>query len=86
MEYSAARVAAGGEFMLTLRLRGDAPNPLFGIPEAGEFRQQDPGRGGWSGTAADPHRTRAVRRLIAYRRRVARRGCRALPRCIHGSA
>ncbi|MFC7546133.1 hypothetical protein [Plantactinospora sp. GCM10030261] len=49
VEYTAARVGDGAEFLLTLRLAG--ANPLLGIREAVEFRARV---AEWAGTPVPP--------------------------------
>ncbi|MEU6644400.1 hypothetical protein ABZ863_17850 [Saccharomonospora sp. NPDC046836] len=51
LEYTAARVGDSPEFLLTLQLPDDAPNPLLGIEAAGEFRARI---AGWAGVPVPP--------------------------------
>lgn len=51
IEYTAARVGDGPEFLLTLRLPDGAANPLLGIRAAGEFRSRV---ADWAGAPVPP--------------------------------
>ncbi|MFE5738746.1 hypothetical protein [Streptomyces celluloflavus] len=51
IEYGAARVGDGAEFLLTLRIPEGAPNPLLAIPEAGAFRARV---AEWAGAPVPP--------------------------------
>lgn len=51
IEYTAARVGDGSEFLLTLSLPDDAANPLLEIPEAGALRGKI---GEWAGGPVPP--------------------------------